>query len=156
MVQVRKVRFRDQPNPGRAFMKLLPVAAAVMMTTSLVSCGRRVLPSHDPVLDRVDSLEVGFSGGVLSIDLVSSFGIGSCILEFSEDVAADSLRVRLEYGEGLEYSVCEYLDVVAGSEDGAAETLFNGSVRLEAGSMTLPLTGPIDSVSVTWIDYYRS
>ncbi|OPL19336.1 MAG: hypothetical protein AVO35_11360 [Candidatus Aegiribacteria sp. MLS_C] len=137
-------------------MKLLPVATTVLVSILLISCGRRILPSHELVLDRVDSLETGFSGGVLSIGIQSSFGIGSCILEFSGEVAADSLRVSLEYGEGLGYSMCEYLDVVAGSGTCDADTLFNGSVRLEAGSMTLPLEGPVDSVSVTWIDYYRS
>jgi hypothetical protein len=121
------------------------------------ACGTPAIPYHAVLEERVDSLDVGLAEDLIEVRIFCAFGIGSCILEFSDGIETDSLRIQLLYSEESPYWICESLRVVTGHENARHIVLQEDRpVRMVDGILTFDLPGPVSVLYVSWIDFFRS
>lgn len=121
------------------------------------ACGTPAVPYHAVSAERVDSLDVDLAEDMVEVRIFCAFGIGSCILEFSDGIETDSLRVQLMYADERPYWICESLRVVTGHENARHIVLQDDRpIRMVDGILSFDLTGPVSVLYVSWIDFFRS
>lgn len=123
----------------------------------LAACGGPGVPGYPVRTERVDSLRVTVDEGCILAVIYSAGGIGSCTLSFEPHFSADSLKMRLYYREGRPYSLCENLEVQVGEAyTGTVRLLRQGPSELFEGELTVPLGTELETLILTWIDFYRN